>query len=195
MSDAEDRKLASAVARLPREILPPNDGWQAIAARIEGERRAPRSLPHRGPGPVDLVGGALAAAAAFLCVLTPPHGSVQAFRAMTAVGPEVLASTWSPDPAPRLAPPAPEAVHPDEEPYRLALAALEDDFRQARLQLTPEDAAHLDASLRTLDEAIATTRAELAAHPDDFDLRTDLLDAYRDEVTAETDVIDLTTRT
>ncbi len=187
--DDDDRALAAAVARLPREITPHevDRTWSAIEARL-----APRRTRH-----FEAAGAVLAAAAAVLCLLTPPstppHDAPTAELSLASEPPDALLTTaWSSD-LPSPSEPAPELAD-DEGPFLATLATLDADFRQARAQLPASDAARIDESLRAVDAAIETTRTALQTHPDDFDLRTDLLNAYRDKVTAETDVLDLTTR-
>lgn len=179
---AELRALRAAAAALPRELEPPRDLWQGIAARIQQAAPAPGRVievrfvrPPRRPGPPRWLGQAAAAAA--LVVLTAGatalvlRGGPQAPLAVTAPAPE------PPRPATGLA-----AFAGTEAEYQGAVRALEAELEARRAELSPHTVAVIEENLRIIDAAIAEARAALAADPGNPDVPLMLSTVYRKKV-------------
>jgi hypothetical protein len=188
--DQQDRfDPARDALALPREIEAPRGLWTGIEARIAAKERR-RVQARRSISGASLL---LAAAAVIL--------SVRAARKPREGDPSVAPVASE---SHRIAPPhaAPSAVEdptaallvPEEASYRAALAALAPTFEARKASLPEKDLAQVGASLHALDAAIGTTRAALAEHPEDADLRGELDAEYEQKIDAMNDVLEWTTR-
>jgi hypothetical protein len=193
MSGTDDRdhdhELSAKIDALPREIEPGRDLWQGVASRIDAQRSVTTSR-RRTYGVAALAFAAtFAAAAAYVMAVRAPRGQGDVEYAP-------VAQVGSVAPAPSSSAPSapPKVLVPEEEHYRAALAALVPTFEARRRQLPDDGAKRIDASLRAIEAAKTTTRAALAAHPDDPDLRAELDAEYEQEIQTMNDVLDWTTR-
>jgi len=182
------RRLFDAVAELPREVAPPEDGWKAIRRRIDAGRVrtiAPGesvAMPNR-----RLRWWALAAAASILVAVAMPFVLRSRGKGATLPGPDegpgAIASV--PLPAPPDAPPDPTPAATIRAvttiPTALAasnsvLASALDQYRQAARELEAEVAPRtaglppqtrevVRRSLATIDSAIADLYAALGQDP------------------------------
>jgi hypothetical protein len=171
---APDDSLRDRVDRLPRELPTARDLWPDVA------RRVARSSPaRRARARFALAGGAaLAFAAAASLVL--------ALRGRHAVEPPsgVVAST--PAPAPFAT-----AAFPGEREYAAAERALDDELTAHRDAMPAGEAAVIDRNVRIVDDAIAATRAALADHPQDEELRAELDRDWEDKLDLLRDAVEL----
>jgi hypothetical protein len=172
-----DPLLRARVERLPRELPPPRDLWPAIRDRIAREQRRRRAL--RVVRAVACAGVAIAAAAAVAIGLR--------------TGARSPASPVAVAPAPAQAAAGAAALFgfPGESDYAGAEQTLAREMREHRAALLSGEAAVLEANIRILDEAIASTRAALLAHPEDAELQAELDRTWEDKLDLLRDVSEL----
>ncbi len=187
-----DDKLARAIDALPEELDAPRDLWAgpggigARLAQIEVKRRRAVNVRRAAAGASLLLAAAGVALVVRWQSIQPQAGIV------TPHGVRDVATARAPS-----APSAPEKdvdLVPEEASYLAAATALEATLNARRAELPEKDAAAVAASLRALDTAIATTRASLADHPEDVDLRAELDSEYEQKIDAMNDVLQWTTR-
>jgi hypothetical protein len=154
----EDR-LRERLRQLPREVAPERDLWPEVARRAKARRR-------RWP---LLAAASLAAAAAVVPMLRPAPQA-----------PPPIARAPLPS-APPSEPPE-RAELPEEAEYVRALASLEFELEQRRPEMPERARQAVDEELRTVDAAIAASRAARIARPDDGELASDLARAYEDKI-------------
>jgi hypothetical protein len=183
----EDDELARKVLTLPREIGAPRELWSGIGARIEAKRRRVVVLRR-----TMTAGAMFLAAAAVLIAIRSPEGPVT----MGPTPPPATSQTVAVAPTPPATsePGSAETLFPEEAAYVAALSALETTLHDRENDLPPKDAARVEGSLRAIDVAIQTTRASLADHPGDADLRAELDAEYEQKIDAMNDVLEWTTR-
>jgi hypothetical protein len=173
---SEDRdELRAEVEALPREIEPPHDLWPGIAARLQESSRPSRTEP-AAPGRRSWVRDRvrnpvwLAAAAVVLVMLA---SGVTAL-ALRGGAPAPVAVTPAAHPSPGLA-----AFHGSDGQYRAAIEQLQADFEARRGRLSPATVATIEKNLKIIDQAIAESRAALAADPNNAELPLMLSDIYQ----------------
>ncbi|MDQ8164945.1 MAG: hypothetical protein P3A28_04195 [Gemmatimonadota bacterium] len=173
------RELLDATARLPREVVPSNDAWPAIRARIEAQRVrsiAPTHDPVSAPAPRTrwlIAAAAVVVLASGATLVARQRPEPMAFVAAPAApaAPQPTGGPGSSGAAVAVAANVANASNP-------ALAAALDQYREASRELEAEVAAHAAAlspntrevvrrSLATIDTAIADLRAALGADPRD----------------------------
>jgi hypothetical protein len=186
--DGADERLARAILALPREVEAPPSLWAGVEARIAAKRRRALVVRRSVTGASML----LAAAAVILSVRFASHPTSSGPQASCAPSP--VTSEALPPVAVPVSPPPPVMLVPEEASYVAAVSALESSLHDRRQELPAKDAAAVGASLRALDAAISTTRASLAAHPEDADLRGELDAEYEQKIDAMNDVLEWTTR-
>ncbi len=152
------RALAPMIARLPREIEPPTDPWPAIRGRLHPRPRRARPLLLAAAIAASLLLAALGAlrltrrAARPLAVAPPPAPS---FVAISAAGART---------------------------YAAADAEASADLQRRGAESRSPAASSLARHLRAVDQAIAESRAALAADPHNPDLAALLRGAYRQKL-------------
>ena len=169
MKDPARGSLDEALAKLPRDIVPPRYLWPSIVRDIA---RRPRRTPQMMFAAAAAVAALCLAAAMVWAVL---HGRV----------------------AP--APPAPAVVLSLDEPhdagYVAARTALLETFEQRLALLDPATRARIEANLAVIRKARDDIRKELAADPDSPLLAQLLESAWHDEFDLYDDVIRTTQTT
>jgi hypothetical protein len=78
--------------------------------------------------------------------------------------------------------PAPEIRLPGETEYARAALVLASELQERRPSFPSRDVTVLDENIGILDDAIASTRAALLAHPDDTELRAELDRTWEDKL-------------
>ena len=175
------RALLDEAAALPAAIDPPRDLWAQIAPRLEprepvpAAEPAPGVIPLRRPAPRALPWWMQAAAAVALVVTTAVATMQWGPGRSTAPDAGPMA-TMPAQPAARGA--ALAAFRPAEAESRTAIAELEAALDQKRAELAPETVETLERNLAIIDQAIAESRAALAADPASPQLARVLSDAY-----------------
>ena len=180
------RALVSATASLERSVLPANDIWADLEARINERKGAvlrsaasdasvASSAATRRPARWRN-GAWLAAAAVVLMALS---SAITAIVLRPNAGTQI--TKQSPDtnvtiPARDLAPVLPASFQVAEGQYQLTIDALRIAVDAQRAQLNPETVRTVDRSLAVVDSAIAEARAALLADPSNRTL-VDLLSA------------------
>jgi hypothetical protein len=164
MTDRDDG-LRERIARLPRARPPERDLWAGVARGIAASRRRSRVRVVA----VSASALALAAGAAVALGLRPAP-----------IGTAPIGSGESPPIASAAS--ASSAPLAGEVDYEGAERALASDLETRRASLPAAAATAVDANLRILDEAIASTRDALRAHPDDPDLRVELDRVWGDKI-------------
>jgi hypothetical protein len=180
-----DNDLEQLARELPSSIEAPRDLWAGIEGRIQAKRGSTRVARIGIAGASAL----LAAACVLLSVRAANHPPV-ADRT-----PPITS-----EPTPVVAPPRAsdeprqDEIAPEEATYLAAVSALEATLVERQKGLPAEDAAHISASLRAIDTAIAVTRGSLLENPDDADLRAELDAEYEQKIDTMNDVLEWTTR-
>lgn len=172
------RSLLDEAAALPAAIEPPRDLWAGIAPRLEPREApapAPDVIPLRRRAPRAVPWWMQAAAAVALVVTTAVATLQWGPGRSTAPAPDEMA-TLPAQPAARGA--ALAAFRPAEAEYQTAIAELEAALDQKREALAPETVETLERNLAIIDQAIAESRAALAADPASPQLARVLSDAY-----------------
>ena len=162
--------------RLPRSIEPPRDLWPAIEARLAPRAARARRQPRRWLRPV------LALAAAVALVVASSATTAWWLRTHGMPG------------APGGPGGAPAPVLAAEAGYLRTADELGRVLEARRAQLAPETVATLERSLALIDQAIAESRAALAADPRDQDLAALLEASYARKVALLRRALDLPLR-
>jgi hypothetical protein len=178
MTDRDDRDVVRAhVERLPRDVPPARDLWPGVARGIESSRRRSRRVR--------------ALAAASTLAMAAAVALVVGLRGRQGPAPEASFSPLaSPAPAPMATAPAPPL--PGEADYEGAERILSAELDARRASLEPDQTKVLDESLRTVDDAIASTRIAVREHPDDPELRAELDRVWEDKLDLLRQVTELT---
>jgi hypothetical protein len=180
------RALVSATASLPRSVLPTEDIWADLEARINERKGA--VLRSAAPGGSIAPAGAerqptqwrnrawLAAAAVVLMVLSSAVTAIVLRRAsgtdIAHESPDSIVTVPVRDPAPVL----PASFRVAEGHYTETIEVLRLAVDAQRANLSPETIRTVDRSLAVVDSAIAEARAALLADPSNRTL-VDLLSA------------------
>jgi len=161
-----------ALGSLPDAARPPEAIWRAIEGRMdagdamdassapepsEGARVVPLRVAARGPRRLSLTVSQLAAAAALVSLLS----AAVVWKALgggAVPGATTVATATEEGPSARV-------VALGETGYDEAVVQLETIVEQGRDVLSPETLATLEASLHTIDEAIAEVRTALESDP------------------------------
>ncbi len=170
---ASGADLQARVDRLPRELRPGRDLWPGIAGRVARSSPARRSRARMAAS-----GGAvlvLAAAASVLVALRGRHD-----------GPPLLPTASTPAPAPFAT-----AAFPGEGDYVAAERLLDGELAARRASMPAGEAAVIERNVRIVDDAIAATRAALADHPQDEELRAELDRDWEDKLDLLRDAVEL----
>jgi hypothetical protein len=170
MEDRTDQTLDELLAKLPRDIVVPQDLWPGIERSIKRK-------PHR------LGFLAFAASVAAVCMAGALTWAVlherQAGRGIsTAASPKTLgfSKTLGFD-------------EPRDPAYRAARAELEKSFRERLAMLDPGTRAKVEASLALIRQAHEEIRKSLAAQPADPVLEHLLESTWHDEFDLYNDVV------
>jgi hypothetical protein len=185
VSEKNESDMVHEAIALPREIEPPRDLWGGIEARVQAKRRR-HILARRSVTGASML---LAAAAVILSIRSasqPRVGGREHGPLASSAVPLAPRPTQTLEPA--------EVVVPEEASYRDALSALQASFAEREKSLPRPDMDRVGASIGAIDAAILVTRASLAEHPEDADLRGELDAEYEEEIDAMNDVLDWTTR-
>jgi hypothetical protein len=178
MTDRDERDVVRAhVERLARDVPPARDLWPQVARGIEASRRRSRRIR------AVAAASTLAAAATVALVV----------GLLDRAGPSREASAPpmpSPAPAPVASLPAPPL--PGETDYEGAERILSAELNARRTALEPAQARVLDENLRTVNDAIESTRIAVREHPDDPDLRAELDRVWEDKLDLLRQVTELT---
>lgn len=167
------KEIRAAAAALP-QMAPPPRVWEAISAQVARPAVAPRgaAIASRWEG--------LAAAAGLVLMV--------GLAAWVAFGPG-----WRPaqnEPA-DLAETAATELQLAEQHYLNAIVSLELLTADRNARLDSAVAADIAQSLRTIDRAIADSRAALKAEPESFVAQTSLLEALRMKVAVLLETVSL----
>lgn len=164
MKDGAQEPLELRLAKLPRELAPPDNLWPAIVREIARPPRRVRPL-------------AFAAAAASACLATALTWVVLHGRgAHPATAPLVAARTVSFD-------------EPRDAAYLAARTALEQTFRERLALLDPGTRTQIEASLAVIHRAHEDVRKALEAAPDNPVLEHLLQSTWHDEFDLYDDVV------
>lgn len=180
------RQLQAATAKLPREIAPPPDAWEAIRAQIDSSKSS--SDTHRVRRAAYWQRPAFLAAAALILVAGSSIVTAVAIGRRTAGPASEVASEATASPEANAAP------RSSGTPATLAeFTVVENDYISTtnRLSavldsdatdLSPETIAKLKESLRIIDSAILEARRALAADPANKQLIEMLSTSYNQKV-------------
>jgi anti-sigma factor RsiW len=181
------RALLDEAAALPDEIVPERDLWKDIAPRLQSRGSLVEESPENltevrviGPRPARPLPWWMAAAAAVALVVTTSFATLQ-FSGRGETEPTTIASQQARQPQGAVrggTPTALAAFRPAEQDYEKAISELEAVLQTQRGRMAPQTAATLEANLRIIDQAIAESRAALAADPNSAELTHMLSDAY-----------------
>lgn len=181
--------LADARA-LPREVAPPRDLWDGIAARLQD--RSPAARPEAASTPVIAVDfrpasrpawrrWAPMAAAAMVLVALSSGLTAYLVRAraetQVAVVPVPVPTAVDTRPVSALA-----AFRPTEQEFIGTVETLQAQLEAGRPRLAPQTVATIEENLRIIDQAIAEARAALERDPANVDLPHMLSGVYRKKV-------------
>jgi anti-sigma factor RsiW len=181
------RALLDEAAALPDEIVPQRDLWTDIAPRLQSraalvEEPADQLTEVRviGPRPARPLPWWMLAAASVALVITTSFATLRLSERGEA-GPTTIATQTAQQPAAARGgtPTALAAFQPAEQEYEKAITDLETVLQSKRDRMAPETAATLEANLRIIDQAIAESRAALAADPNSAELTRMLSDVYK----------------
>jgi len=176
-AEAEVRAQVAGATALPRVIEPAHDLWPGIAARIQGETVAQgRFGAVRRPRLHQL--GALAAAAAALVVVSSVVTTLIVARRDAATGPLGQGRTGTAAGGTVAGIELSQARGTYEAARRQLLAALE----TRRSSLSPATLGVLDENVRIIDEAVRQMETALTRDPDNQELPSLLVTAYRQEI-------------
>jgi hypothetical protein len=166
MKDAAQESLDFELAKLSRELAPPDNLWPAVVREIARPPRRVRPLAF-----------ASAAAIASACVATALTWAVLHGRgAHTAIAPVAAARTVSFD-------------EPRDAGYLVARASLQQTFRERLALLDPGTRAQIEASLAVIHRAHEEIRTALEAAPDNPVLEHLLQSTWHDEFDLYDDVV------
>jgi anti-sigma factor RsiW len=181
------RALLDEAAALPDEIVPGRDLWNDIAPRLQSraslvEQPAEQYPEVRviGPRPARPLPWWMLAAASIALVVVTSFATLR-ISGRGETQPVTIAAQQARQPASSMqgvTPTALAAFRPAEQEYEKAISDLETVLRTQRGRLAPQTAATLEANLRIIDQAIAESRAALAADPNSAELTHMLSDAY-----------------
>jgi len=164
MKDGAHESLNEQLARLSRDVVPPEKLWPAIVREIT--RKPRRALPM-----------ALAAAAASACLATALTWVVLHGRpAATSRGPATAGIAAS-------------FEEPRDPGYLAARAALQQTFRERLALLDPGTRTQIEASLAVIRRARDDIRRALAASPESPVLEQLLESTWHDEFDLYDDVV------
>ncbi len=169
------RGLLSESAKLPPSIEPPRDLWPRIEPRLSAKPLSFSTVFHRFRPPLHL--GSLAAAASVLVILAV---SATVFATRTRF-------THTENPVT-----AHQQFVVTEKYYVAASAELEEAFRVARNELSPETVQLIDKNLGVIDTAIQEIRDALAQDPNNRDVMAMLATVYQKKLMLLRDVTGLT---
>jgi anti-sigma factor RsiW len=152
-------RLLEIAAELPRDVAPPPSLWPAVAARTVD--RPPVSIGRRS---LRSVRWELAAAATVLVALS------SLLTALVVGGPGQPGTERPGTESPAVAAsgggtPVTSPARLVESEYGPTVAKLRAELEARRAQLSPATVEAVEANLRIIDQAIATTEAALAADP------------------------------
>jgi hypothetical protein len=166
MKDGAQEPLALTLAKLPRELAPPDNLWPAIVREIARPPRRVRPLVF-----------ASAAAVASACLATALIWAVLHGRgAQPAIVPVAATRTVSFD-------------EPRDAGYLAARTALQQTFRERLALLDPGTRAQIEASLAVIHRAHEEIRKALEAAPDNPVLEHLLQSTWHDEFDLYDDVV------
>ncbi len=186
IDDESLRDLQARTAKLPREIAPPADAWQAIKAEIE----RPRSMPANGRGatsvtPIWQRRTFLAAAALLLVAGSSAITAIALSRRSVDRVRETAAQTAA-DVRPvsngGLTPASLAEFTLVENDYISTANRLSALLESDETQLAPETIVKLKESIRVIDAAILEARRALAADPANKQLIEMLSTSYNQKV-------------
>jgi hypothetical protein len=181
------RALLDEAAALPDEVVPERDLWTGIAPRLQSraslvEEPAESLTEVRviGPRPARPLPWWMLAAASIALVVVTSFATLR-FSGRGETEPTTIASQQAQQPVGAVrggTPTALAAFRPAEKEYEKAISELEVVLRTQRGRMAPQTAATIEANLRIIDQAIAESRAALAADPNSAELTHMLSDAY-----------------
>src|SRR4051812_42874664 len=170
------KRVVDRAATLVRSIDPPAEAWGNIrSAILEDERVAKRNDP-RSPRSFWLAPVVLAAAGALIVAVLSSAGTALYLRSRAA-SPQTPAATTEKNATATLA-----AFTVEENNYLRTADVLQELLDQQEGSLAPETVAQLNASPRTIDEAILEARNALARDPANNVLVEMLSANYRQKV-------------
>ena len=140
MNDRQQESLDRLIASLPRDIVPPDNLWPGIAARLSGRTRR--------AAPMALAAAIAMAAAGLASFFT---WAVLESRSVPRVIQTVAATS--------------SFEEPRDPKYVLARDAVEKTFRERLALLEPVTRAKIEASLAVIQKAHEDIRKALAADP------------------------------
>lgn len=177
------RALLDEAAALPDEIVPERDLWNDIAPRLQSRgslvEEPVDTIPEVrviGPRPARPLPWWMLAAASIALVVVTSFATLR-LSGRGEAGPATIASQQAQQPRGGT-PTALAAFRPAEQEYEKAISDLEIVLQTQRARMAPQTAATLEANLRIIDQAIAESRAALAADPNSAELTHMLSDAY-----------------
>ncbi|HEU4882035.1 MAG TPA: zf-HC2 domain-containing protein [Longimicrobium sp.] len=182
------RALLDEAAALPDEIVPERDLWTDIAPRLQSRASLVEESPENltevrviGPRPARPLPWWMLAAASIALVIVTSFATLRFSRQTAGGEPTTIASQQAQQPVGAVrggTPTALAAFRPAERDYEKAISDLETVLRTQRGRMASQTAATLEANLRIIDQAIAESRAALAADPNSAELTHMLSDAY-----------------
>lgn len=182
------RALLDEAAALPDEIVPERDLWTGIAPRLQSRaalvEEPAEHLPEVrviGPRPARPLPWWMLAAASIALVIVTSFATLRLSGRGAGAEPTTIASQRAQRPAGAVGggtPTALVAFRPAEKEYQKAISELEGVLQTQRTRMAPQTAATIEANLRIIDQAIAESRAALAADPNSAELTHMLSDAY-----------------
>jgi hypothetical protein len=165
MKDGAQEPIELKLAKLPRELAPPDNLWPAIVREIA---RRPRRV--RPPAFASAATAAAACLAALTWVVLHGRG------AHPAMAPAVAARTVSFD-------------EPRDEGYVAARTALQQTFRERLALLDPGTRTQIETSVAVIHRAHEEIRKALEAAPDNAVLEHLLQSTWHDEFDLYDDVV------
>lgn len=184
------RALLDEAAALPDEVAPERDLWKNIAPRLQSRASLPdepsEGIPEVrviGPRPARPLPWWMLAAASIALVVTTSFATLRiSGRGEGGDGQATTIATQTAQPPAGMVqggtPTALAAFKPAEQEYEKAITDLETVLQTQRGRMAPQTAATLEANLKIIDQAIAESRAALAADPNSAELTKMLSDAY-----------------
>lgn len=173
------RQIVARAWELPKSIDPPADAWSTIRAAIARD-----DAVARGDDSVSRFGfwkrPYLLAAAAIIVAVVSSAGTVVYMNAHQAGA--LASGRIGGNPSTETTPASLAAFTIEENNYLRTASMLQDLLDQQKGSLAPETVAQLEASLRTIDEAILEARNALASDPANKMLVEMLSANYRQKV-------------
>ena len=182
----DDLRAVVIMAKADRDVMPVNDLWPGVAARIEGRNVVQFGAVKAAPSgtrrkQISFTVPQLALAASLLIAVSAGVAYIAAGRALSRPDAVVATEPTIQAMAEPMLPPSGDVVPANfaDAQFDRAVSDLERVLVEQRDQLDPRTVVVIERNLAAIDEAIRQARAALSADPGNQFLNSHLADARR----------------